>query len=130
MGSLVEVMKALRILVVEDDALIGMLLAELLAELGHEVCALEANEADAVAAAARCKPDLMIVDARLGEESGISAVDQILGTGPVPHVFISGDPASVRLRRSDAIVIQKPFREPELALAMQQVLGAAATVRG
>ena len=114
--------RALRILVVEDDALIGMLLAEVLVEMGHEVCAIEANEADAVAAAARCRPDLMIVDARLGDESGIAAVDEILGTGPVPHMFISGDPA--------AVVVQKPFREPDLALAMQEVLGAAAALRG
>ena len=120
--------KALRILVVEDDALIGMLLAAVLLEMGHEVCAIEANEADAVAAAARCRPDLMIVDARLGDESGIAAVNEILCTGPVPHMFISGDPASVRLLRPDAVVVQKPFREPDLALAMQQVLGAAAAL--
>ena len=84
-------MKALRILVVEDDPLIGMLLAEVLEGLGHEVCAIEANEADAVAAAARCSPDLMIVDARLGDESGIAAVDQILCTGPgAAHVHQRG----------------------------------------
>jgi two-component system, response regulator PdtaR len=41
-------MKALRILVVEDDALIAMLLAELLAGLGHNVCATAATEAHAV----------------------------------------------------------------------------------
>jgi two-component system, response regulator PdtaR len=46
-------MKTLRILVVEDDALFGMLLAELLAMMGHDVCGIEATEADAVAAAVR-----------------------------------------------------------------------------
>ena len=80
----------LRILVVEDDALIGILLAEVLVGMGHEVCAIEANEADAVAAAARCSPDLMIVDARLGDESGIAAVDQILRTVPFAHVHQRG----------------------------------------
>ncbi len=123
-------MKALRILVVEDDALIGMLLAEVLEGMGHGVCAIETNEADAVTAAARCRPDLMIVDARLGDESGIAAVDKILGTGAIPHVFISGDPASVRLLRPDAVVGQKPFREQDLALAMRQVIGAPAALRG
>ncbi len=122
--------KALRILVVEDDALIGMLLAEVLEGMGHDVCAIEANEADAVAAAARCSPDLMIVDARLGDESGIAAVDEILGTGPVPHMFISGDPASVRLLRPDAVVVQKPFREQDLALAINRVIVRPAALRG
>ena len=42
------------VLKTRDDALIGMLLAEVLERMGHEVCAIEANEADAVAAAVRC----------------------------------------------------------------------------
>ena len=42
-------MNALRILVVEDDALIAMLLADLLTELGHEICAIEGTEVTAVA---------------------------------------------------------------------------------
>jgi two-component system, response regulator PdtaR len=119
-------MKALRILVVEDDALIGMLFADLLVEMGHEVCAIEATEANAVAAATRCSPDLMIVDARLGKGSGVSAVEKILRTGFVPHVFVSGDISSVRALRPDAVLIQKPFREPELARAIQRALSATA----
>ena len=82
-----ELMKALRVLVVEDDALIAMLLSELLAGMGHDVCATAASEAEAVIAATRYDPDLMIVDARLGRGSGVSAVEQILRAGPVAHVF-------------------------------------------
>jgi CheY-like chemotaxis protein len=79
-------MKALRVLVVEDDAIIAMLLADMCAGLGHAVCAIEATEADAVAAAVRCRPDRMIVDGRLRDGSGVSAVNHILRTGFVPHV--------------------------------------------
>jgi len=49
-------MNSLRILVVEDDILISMLLAEVLIGMGHEVCAIATTKADAVAAADRCKP--------------------------------------------------------------------------
>jgi CheY-like chemotaxis protein len=115
-------LKALRVLVVEDDALIGMLYADLLAEMGHIVCAIAATEAEAVAAAAQCKPDLMIVDASLNEGSGVSAVDEILRTGFVPHVFVTGDAASVRAVRPGAIVMEKPFRDPELGYAIQRAL--------
>ena len=69
---------------------------------------------------------MMIVDARLGDESGISAVEQILCTGFVPHVFVSGDALRVRALLPGAVVIQKPFREADLARAMQRALGAAA----
>ena len=71
-------MRALRTLVVEDDAMIGGLLAETLEGLGHTVCAVKRNLADATAAASHWRPDLMIVDVGLGEASGIAAVKEIL----------------------------------------------------
>jgi DNA-binding response OmpR family regulator len=117
-----EMTKALSVLVVEDDGMIGLLLTEMLAEMGHDVCAVEATEADAVAAAARCRPDLMIVDAWLRDGTGIGAVETILRLGPQPHLFTSGDVASVRAARSDAVVIQKPYTEVELAAAMRRAL--------
>ncbi|SDR54237.1 Response regulator receiver domain-containing protein [Rhizobiales bacterium GAS191] len=118
-------MRALSVLVVEDDALIAMLFADVLAEMGHDVCAIEATEAGAVAAATRCRPDLMIVDARLAMGSGVSAVEAILRDGFVPHVFVSGDVMSVQALRPGAVVIQKPFREPDLVRAIQRALDAA-----
>ena len=117
-------MKVLRILVVEDDAMIALLLAEMFAAMGHDVCAIEATEAGAVAAAVQCRPDLMIVDARLGDESGISAMEEILHTGFVPHVFISADISTVRALKPDAVAIQKPFDESDLVRAIQRALGA------
>jgi two-component system, response regulator PdtaR len=118
-------MKALRVLVIEDDALIALLLAELLAGMGHDVCATAATEAEAVSAATRYGPDLMIVDAGLGRGSGVSAVEEILRAGPLAHVFVSGDIERVRRRRPDAIVVRKPFRKAELARAVDLALAAA-----
>jgi CheY-like chemotaxis protein len=118
-------MKALRVLVIEDDALIAMLLSELLAGMGHDVCATAGTEAEAVSAATRYDPDLMIVDARLGRGSGVSAVEEILRARAVRHVFVSGDVESVWRRRPDAIVIRKPFREAELARAIDAALAVA-----
>ena len=118
-------MEALRVLVAEDDALIALLLAELLAGMGHEVCATVATEREAVIAAAHYKPDLMIVDAKLGRGSGVSAVEEILRAGPLAHVFISGDAERVRLRKPDAVVVRKPFREAELARAIDSARAAA-----
>ena len=65
-------------------------LAKCLREMGHVVCAIEATEAGAVAAAAQFGPDLMIVDAQLRDGSGVIAVEEILQTGFIPHVFVSG----------------------------------------
>jgi CheY-like chemotaxis protein len=117
-------MKALRVLVVEDDALIGMLLAEMLAEMGHDVCAIEATEADAVTAAVRYRPDLIIVDVRLSDGSGVSAIEEIRRARPIPHLFVSGDISCAKALRSDAVVIQKPFREADLARGIRRALDA------
>lgn len=117
-------MRALRILVAEDDTVVGMLLGELLKEMGHEVCAIETTEAGAVAAALRCRPDLMIIDLRLGDGSGVSAVKEILRIGPISYLFVSGDMSSVRMLTPDTVIIQKPYREPDLADAIQRAIGA------
>jgi DNA-binding NtrC family response regulator len=118
-------MAALRILVIEDDVMIGMLLAEVLETMGHHVCGVESTEADAVAAAARCCPDLMIVDVWLADGNGVSAVAEILRAGPMPHFFVSGDITLARTLKPDAEVIQKPFREQDLVLAIDRAIGTA-----
>jgi CheY-like chemotaxis protein len=117
-------MKALRILVVEDDVMIGGLLAETLEDLGHVVCAVETNAATAVAAAARHRPDLMIVDVGLGEESGVAAVKEILRSGFVPHVFATGDALRDLSLGPEAVLIQKPFRGPDIVHAIERALAA------
>ena len=104
-------MNALRTLVVEDDAIIGGLLAETLEGLGHAVCAVESNVANAAAAAFHWSPDLMIVDVGLGEATGIAAVEEILRSRFVPHVFVTGEAVKGMRLGPDTVFIQKPFRE-------------------
>ncbi|SDD78877.1 Response regulator receiver domain-containing protein [Sphingomonas sp. YR710] len=99
----------LRIVIVENDALISMDLADLLIGMGHDVTAIARTEAEAVAAAARCGPDLMIVDGQLDEGSGGSAMAKILRHGFVPHLYITGDPMRMLDMPGDAVVIGKPF---------------------
>jgi two-component system, response regulator PdtaR len=116
-------MKPLRVMVVEDETLLGLLFGGVLEGMGYNVCAIEATEADAVAAAARCKPDLLLVDVQLAIGSGVSAVETILLSGFVPHVFFSGDITRIRTLLPGAVSIQKPFRVIELARAIERALG-------
>jgi two-component system, response regulator PdtaR len=123
-------MTALRTLVVEDDVMIGGLLAETLEGLGHTVCAVETNVANAVAAASHWRPDLMIVDVGLGEASGIAAVKEILRSRFVPHVFVTGDTVRGMQLGPDSVLIQKPFRVSDLDRAIQRALAAAPVFDG
>jgi CheY-like chemotaxis protein len=118
-------MNGLRVLVMEDEAIIAMLFGDVLEGMGHHVCAIATTESDAVAAAARCRPDLMIVDAHLGKGSGLAAVAKILRWGFIPHVFVSGDSARALSLKPDAVAIQKPFLETDLVRAIARALDAA-----
>ena len=111
-------MPGYRILVVEDDALLGWLMGDMLEFMGHKVCAIEATEAGAVEAAERYAPSMMIVDAQLRDGNGISAVDRILKKSFVPHVFVSGNVRAVVKLRPQSIALEKPFTEADLAQAM------------
>jgi two-component system, response regulator PdtaR len=119
--------KTLNVLVVEDDALIGMLVADVLVAMGHNVCTIAATEVDAIAAAARYKPNLMLVDAWLRDGNGVSAVEEISRTRWVPHVFVTGgDTSRIYALKPSAIVILKPFSDIDLDRAIQRALDAAA----
>ena len=112
--------KSFKILVAEDDDLIGEMLAEMLVSMGHEVCAIESSEAGTVAAALRFSPDLLIVDLQLSPGSGIAAVDRITQTRSVPHILVSGNIARARDLRPEAIMLEKPYTQASLALAIRR----------
>ena len=109
-------MTGLSVLIVEDDAMIGQFLSELLEEMGHTVCAVVSREEDAVVAAARLRPDLLLVDMNLQEGSGVSAVDRIRNASPMPCVFMSGGPS--RQGWPNGTVLLKPFTEQDLIRAI------------
>ena len=111
-----------RILVIEDEAIIGMLLSEVLEGMGHDVIGVVATEGAAIALAAEYRPDLLIVDAGLTSGNGVSAVDTITAAHSVPHIFTTGNALKVRLLKPDAIVLEKPFHEAELADAIASAL--------
>jgi len=112
-----------RVLLVEDDAMIGPLLAETLTGLGYEVCGIEATEAGAVEAVARHRPDLMIVDVNLAEGTGTAAMERITRAAPVPHLFMSGRTQQAAM--PGEVLLSKPFREADLLRAIERALTPA-----
>ena len=104
--------------------MIAMLLSDVLSSLGHVVTDLAATEEEAIASASDAMPDLVIADANLGEGNGngLAAIDTILASGFIPHVFVSGDSRTIQTLRPDAIVMQKPFFEHELVSAIDRAM--------
>ena len=109
-------MTKLRILVVDDDAVLGLMLGEMLGEMGFDVCGIETTQRGAIAAALRLNPDVMLVDEQLSPGSGAATMAALEVHGKLPHVLMSG---ARRLAGHDgAPILLKPFSEDSLAAAI------------
>jgi two-component system, response regulator PdtaR len=78
-----------RILVAEDEALIRLDLAEMLAELGYEVVGQASNGEQAVEMAKELSPDLVIMDVKMPVMDGITAAEEIGAAKICPVVMPS-----------------------------------------
>ncbi len=111
-----------RVLVVEDEMLIGMLLEDMLTDLGHEVAAIVPRLKDALAAVERESYDLAILDVHLHGESAFPVAEALIAKG-VPFVFATGYgerglPETYRGRP----VLQKPFAKDDLERILKTLI--------
>ncbi len=113
---------SLRVLIIEDDALVALDLEAIFTRLGHRVVQIAATENDAVSAARTHAPDLMTVDIRLREGTGTAAVSRILAERPVPHLYVTGSP--VELLDRNAVLVPKPFSRRTLLAAVERALAS------
>jgi DNA-binding response OmpR family regulator len=103
-----------RLLVVEDEYLIRMLIEDMLADLGYDVAAAIGSIAEAREAAATGDFNAAILDVNLdGHE--IFPVAEILAERGLPFVFVTGyGEASLPAVYRDRPALQKPFQADRL----------------
>jgi len=116
-----------RILVVEDEFMIRMLLQDMLVDLGHAIVGEAGYLDEAIALAQQCDFDLAILDVNLNGKP-IGPVVEILIERGLPFVFATGYgqqgiPESYR----ETPTLQKPFQSEALAEAIE---AAAPRARG
>jgi CheY-like chemotaxis protein len=103
-----------RILVVEDEMLIAMLLEDMLAELGHKVAGVMPRVNEALAAVSRDDYDLAILDLHLNGQSAFPVADALMARGK-PFAFATGYGESGLPDRYRGLpVLQKPFAREDL----------------
>lgn len=120
--------RKLRLLVVEDDALIAMDLAVTIGELGGQVAGVATSARDAMRLTEELKPDIVLMDVRLrGESDGVEAAEVIQSREATPIIFVTGNSDSgtmQRMRRlKDAQIILKPVLLNELRDAIIRAAG-------
>jgi len=122
--TLDEPLKGLRLLVVEDEAMVAMMLEDMLGDLGCEVVGPAGSVARAQELA---QNEATIAAAILAVNLGglpIYPVAETLRARGVPFVFITGyGSADIDGRFADAPTVQKPFSMPVLRDTLAKVIG-------
>ncbi len=120
-----------RVMVIEDEAIIAMDIVDIVAHVGHGVTGVARTRTEAVALANREKPDLILADIHLADNSsGIDAVNDILAKfDDIPVIFITAFPERLLTgaRPEPAFLITKPFSEEQLRSAVSQAMFFAST---
>jgi len=110
------------VLLVEDEALIRMMTAEMIEELGYSVAGEASNIVDALRLAQTATFEFAILDINLGG-SKIDPVAEIISSRGVPFIFASGyGAAGIPSSFSDRAVLQKPFLIERLGEAIEAAL--------
>ncbi len=81
---------SMKILVVEDEAIVAMEIEQILSCAGYDVVGLADHQREAVAIATATRPDMALIDVRLADgESGLDVAAALQQLG-VPAMFLTG----------------------------------------
>lgn len=119
------------VLVIEDEAIIAMDIEAIVEGMGHRVTANARTHAEAVEMAAAERPDLILADIHLADNSsGVEAVNEILAQfGAIPVIFITAYPERLLTgeRPEPAFLINKPYTEEQVRSAVSQAMFFSST---
>lgn len=114
-----------RILVVDDDAAIRLLVSRMLSRNGFAVDTAEDGH-DALEHCRRSAYDLVILDLMMPHKDGIAVIEELIGNGRTPAIIVmtAAVPAIVGRIPDGAVskTIGKPFEVQELMAAVHDAL--------
>ena len=108
-----------RILIVEDDVLIGMMLVDMFDALGLPEPAQATGKDEALALIASEPLAGALVDINLGEEKGWPVADALAAMG-IPFAFTSGGGDVIPAAHAGRRLISKPFRIGDIEAALRE----------
>lgn len=114
-----------RVLIIEDEPIISADLEMIVKGLQHDVIAVARTRTEAVSAARKERPGLVLADIQLADgSSGIDAVTDILSSFDVPVIFITAFPERLLTgeRPEPSFLITKPYQDDTVKAAIGQAL--------
>jgi CheY-like chemotaxis protein len=111
-----------KVLVVEDEYLVALLVEDMLGSLGYEVAEIAGNLGDATKAAEGGEFDVAILDVNLNGTMSNPVAD-ILARRKIPFIFATGyGKSGPHEDFAGAPSLQKPFEEGDLGRMLRQVM--------
>jgi CheY-like chemotaxis protein/DNA-directed RNA polymerase specialized sigma24 family protein len=113
------------VLIIEDEPLIALEVADIARSMGHTVRHVARTHREAITAAGRYRPQLVLADIQLADgSSGMEAVQEILRSLDIPVVFITAFPERLLtgVRPEPTYLAAKPFRPETIKALISQAL--------
>jgi len=118
-------LSGLRVLLVEDEAMVAMMIEDMLSDLGCQVIGPASRVSRALDLLEHDGIDAAVLDVNLGGEAVFPVADRLAAAG-VPFVFSTGyGTAGLDARHAARPVLQKPYSRERLAAALAGALGIA-----
>lgn len=122
-----------RVLIAEDEALIRMDLAEMLAEEGYDVVAAVEDGEQAVVRTEELRPDLVILDVKMPRLDGIAAAQRIASQRIAPVVMLTAfsqrDLVESARDAGAMAYLVKPFGKSDLMPAIEMAVSRFAELQ-
>lgn len=112
---------SLRVLIVEDEALVAFMIEDAVEEAGHTICSVVSNLTDAIQAVSNSDFDVALLDMNLNGQKAHS-LPVILSARNKPFAFVTGygEPGILE-RFADAPLVTKPFRKEAIVSALAKL---------
>ncbi|MEP2448566.1 MAG: response regulator [Balneola sp.] len=115
-----------KVLIVEDDMIISLVVENMIKELGHIVVGKAVSGEEAIVIANKEKPDILLMDIRLkGDMDGIDTVAKIKETIDSQVIYLTGNSDRLNFERAKdtdfADLIVKPFTISDLDKSLKLI---------
>ena len=121
-GEPTQPLAGLRLLLVEDEALVAMELEDLISNLGGEAVGPFGRVADALEALRRERVNGAVLDVRLDGDTTFQIADILLQASN-PILFVTGAVSSIPERYRQVPRLHKPFDHTEFARLAKSIFG-------
>lgn len=120
-----DVLKGRRILILEEQMQIALLLAGMVQEFGCEVIGPAKDVPDALALIAANQLDAAILDVKIAGQNTLVVADELIRRG-TPFAFVSGNKTSASIKRyAPAPLITKPYSAEHIRRVLSELIETA-----